>query len=193
VKLPQLWLQALHTLQMNFPEACIAGGALRDLLCNKPVKDVDVFITGAGRTEDEVREFLVAAFGEPVRVVIGEAFADYSDALKDVAFTLEALLPDSTPLQIIALNEPVTLESVVERIDFGICRVGTNGSDDLITEDFAYDLHHRQFTLRCNFNEPRLARSKARHERLQEKFPGWPLVIPEQPTSPLFYIASRPC
>jgi hypothetical protein len=174
---------ALRDVQAYYPEACIAGGALRDLLCNKPVKDIDVFIS-AKNVEGGmygVREMLLALFGAPVNIIIGEALAEYSDALKDVAFTLETFIGD-TPLQIIALHDDVTLESVVERIDFGICRVGTDGRRDLITEDFAYDLEHRQFTLRCNFNEPRLTRSKARHERLQAKFPGWPLVIPEQPT-----------
>ena len=45
LNIPQRWRDALTALQDGgFPEAIIAGGALRDLDNGAPVKDVDIFV-----------------------------------------------------------------------------------------------------------------------------------------------------
>ena len=44
INLPQEWLDVLKEIQQYFPGAVIAGGALRDLLSDKPIKDVDIFV-----------------------------------------------------------------------------------------------------------------------------------------------------
>lgn len=43
--IPQEWKKFLSIIQLKFPSAIIAGGALRDTICDNPVKDVDIFIS----------------------------------------------------------------------------------------------------------------------------------------------------
>lgn len=42
--IPQEWKKFLSIIQTMFPSAIIAGGALRDTICDNEVKDVDIFI-----------------------------------------------------------------------------------------------------------------------------------------------------
>lgn len=186
MKLPIEWLEALRNVQEDFPEAVIAGGALRDLLCEKPVKDVDIFIAmRPGYSAEVVRHLLMNRLGSEVTTVIGQQLVEYSDALADVAavFDVTQVLGDGTPVQVIMVAaETLSLHSVCDRFDFGICRVATNGREDFISPDFVHDLENRVFT--CNsFGSAREKRSLARYERLQEKYQGWTLI---QPHSELF-------
>lgn len=43
--IPQEWKKFLSIVQSKYPSAIIAGGALRDTICDNPVKDVDIFIS----------------------------------------------------------------------------------------------------------------------------------------------------
>jgi len=47
-RLPDSWIKVLDLIQVECPSAIIAGGALRDLVLGKPVKDVDIFINRYG-------------------------------------------------------------------------------------------------------------------------------------------------
>lgn len=61
--IPKRWDEVLQRLHANgFPEAVIAGGALRDLDNGKPIKDVDVWVAGKGGSENE-QAMLAEAFG----------------------------------------------------------------------------------------------------------------------------------
>lgn len=44
MRIPTLWSDVLSKIQTVFPSAVIAGGALRDLDNERPIKDVDIFI-----------------------------------------------------------------------------------------------------------------------------------------------------
>lgn len=176
--IPQDWCDALATIQTHFPEAVIAGGALRDHLTGRPVKDVDVFISSSHMTQNEVACVLAFLFQREVIVIIGEGAADYVACLSEISFTLETTTALGMPLQIIAMTGEITLDRMVERIDFGICRVGFDGKTLFRHTDFFLDAMAHQFTLRTNTDPARYPRSVARYERLQAKFPGWPMVVP---------------
>jgi hypothetical protein len=113
--IPQEWKKFLATVQTFFPDAIIAGGALRDLIAEKPVKDVDIFISdldmNADILNDGLLDKLATALGikvlskgdKPDRdyVMIDEDFK----ALKNEAF-------DGKVAQAITSSEYVDSDSV---------------------------------------------------------------------------------
>lgn len=175
--IPRDWRAALKAVQYLFPEAVLAGGALRDLFANRPAKDLDIFISSRGRDVFDVYEQLIELFGD-ARMVIGENLAEYSQALDEVAYAIETISDEGMPIQVIALKQPeVTVESAVERIDFGLCRISYDGKQLYVTPEFKRDLMLSCFTVCLTLSEARLKRTKERHERLQAKYPGWPLLF----------------
>lgn len=194
MRLPQRWLTVLASLhEGGFGEAVIAGGALRDTLCGKDVKDVDIFIEAKlGRDREPLTQLMLEqALG--VKCPLQEVDDEYAEHFREgelygVFNVTEKFYgsPDYSdigelsdpPIQIIALNMPVTLESVVERFDFGICKVSTDGTVDFIHHDFAHDVDNRVFTLRATNRTPeQIERSKKRFERLSEKYQNYTLVL----------------
>src|SRR5690348_12463644 len=116
IELPQEWREALRRVQLYFPEAVIAGGALRDLFTGRQVKDIDVFVEAINPGDQgawRVERLLAAKFGFGARQIINPSFANYSQAIDGVAFAIEVPMLGMPPLQVIALKEPVTFQSVV--------------------------------------------------------------------------------
>jgi hypothetical protein len=175
MKLPAKWLTTLQRVQSAFPEALIAGGALRDLAHGKPVKDVDIFVRSRGTT---TKALLEAALRRPVQQLV-EELAEYEGQFTDVANVFDVMLDDlddEDRFQIIALNMPITMLSLVERFDFGLCRIATNGKMRLEHDDYVHDVLHRRFTYRLADNSPRrMDRSFERFDRLCTKYPGYGL------------------
>jgi hypothetical protein len=76
--LPDEWKLVLRMMQAKgAEEAVIAGGALRDLFNERPVKDVDIFLKGRG-SERKNRAFLTEVF-KATRLGI-DAQSDYSSS-----------------------------------------------------------------------------------------------------------------
>lgn len=179
MNLPPTWATALARIQMVTPDAVIAGGALRDTLLGRPVKDIDVFASSEFVASRAVALELHRLFDCPAKIVISEAWAEYNAMLDGVACAVE-VSPDNItglPLQVILMDHPVTMQSAVERIDFGLCRVAHNGKELFLHPDFVHDQLHECFTIRRCRNAAQLWRSRGRHVRLQAKYQGWPLVL----------------
>lgn len=72
--LPQEWKDFLKVLQEDlFPDAIIAGGALRDTWHDKPVSDVDIFTSENGILDKEYIESLFKNFGnDGVSIIVKE-------------------------------------------------------------------------------------------------------------------------
>lgn len=100
-----------------------------------------------------------------IRVVSGRDGTVLRDvkAIGDQLFLLD--------VQIIAVEEEVTLEWAANRNDFGICQTSHNGATDYIPQTFWDDAHNQTFTLiRCTD----MVAHSLRFERLEaEKFQGW--------------------
>lgn len=175
---PATWRIVLRSVQDHYPEAVIAGGAIRDLLTGRAPKDIDIFINGALRSAMGVRDVMWDEFITQPKMVINPEFCDYTIALDGVEFAMEIDVPGfPLPVQLIAMTDPVTMISAVERIDFGICRAAYDGSNIFLAKEFTHDLAHEQFTLVTTERSPEaLKRSMERYMRLQAKFPGWPLI-----------------
>lgn len=183
MQLPNRWREVLTAIQARFPEAIIAGGALRDLDHGKGVKDVDIFIADRGVT---TYDMLVEAFGYPGRVVMDARAAEYLGSIDEVLAVFEFPpsgeheVLGSAPFQIVVLpwyylgnGGPEFAERTLARFDFGICRIAHDGVEITISPAYKRDKDNKTLTLlRCE-NERQLDRSLMRLERLERKYPGY--------------------
>lgn len=121
--IPWAWGNALKRLHGLFPEAFIAGGALRDLYFpDVDVKDIDIFVRSHGAsTRDDLERCLgvelrpmidldqpgvseYETWNSEVRAIYNGAFCDEFDSIR----MEDAMLPLCPELQIIALNDART-------------------------------------------------------------------------------------
>jgi hypothetical protein len=64
IVIPKRWQEVLHKIQAGgFPEAVIAGGALRDLHHDMPVKDIDIFVHQCDAGTAITKDLLSKAIG----------------------------------------------------------------------------------------------------------------------------------
>jgi hypothetical protein len=170
-------LVSLHA--HGFPEAIVAGGAIRDVDNGREatVKDIDIVIFDRpGYLLDLKR----AMFGFNHRVAVPDHVANYL-AFENVACVHEftdALDGSDVPVQIVVAKTHRTPQEILERHDFGLCQIGFDGQRILKTTAYIQDQANSVFTLvRCR-DEKDYARSVGRHARLSlTKYSGWPLVF----------------
>lgn len=175
--IPNSWHAVLARIHTIAPEALLAGGALRDLDNNRPVKDLDVFVND--RTDFNI---LTAALSEfyPDRV----SFKDYQhtsvyhendNTVASVSLYEGSLLP---PLNVIGVYGDINPMGRFARFDFGLCQIAFNGQHMIETEAYRHDRANRLLTMiRCE-SLPAFQRSLVRYHRLTGKYVDWPLVIP---------------
>jgi hypothetical protein len=174
MNIPHVWRGVINALRNSgFPEAVIAGGALRDLDNGRPVKDVDIFLKYRIGLKEQLDDY----FGQDGKVIIGEQLASYSNALIDVTASYEYRVGE-TVFNIVALARDVTPEVVRNRIDFGLCRISFDGEKVEKSPEYDTDQANKTMTLhRCESSE-QYNRSMQRFERLSAKYPEHKLVVP---------------
>ncbi|MCX4024767.1 hypothetical protein H0A36_28325 [Endozoicomonas sp. SM1973] len=149
----------------------LAGGAPRDYLLNRRIKDIDLFVytdnylnirdclEGLGST-------LVRSVGSPDGFYEGLAHErgiqaiDYFDGCGE-------------EIQIIYLAYDMPLVELLEGMDFGLCQVGTDGKSWTFTEAFIKDLENQTLTHYRYFEAEK--RMKERYARLSKKYPNMKL------------------
>ena len=188
---PDLWDAVLSHVRSSFPEAVVAGGCVRDYLTNRPAKDIDVFVDGSMPMGEF--EKLTALEGEHFKALRQYDPAYDKDEGSDttcvyVATFLATVAATEIEVQLIFLDLSQmggwSTERAIDRIDFGICRVG---STDRSSRSGVLKLHHgtgfwgdyhlQRFTVLRAESPKQLAASRKRHERLSAKFVGWPFVV----------------
>ena len=161
------------------PSAYVAGGALRDLFNNRPVKDVDVFVSAETDIKNVERRFTT----DFVRFhqTMSSDYFDFADPT--VKWTQEYrphLSSFPVPVNIIALAPShAPLMENIHRFDFGFCRIAYDGETITHTPEYSHDINNKVLTLRRCENEAQMDRSMARYARFFLKYP-WPLVVPEE-------------
>lgn len=171
-EIPFEYRTILQQLQEQFPEAVLAGGALRDWYFNRPVKDLDIFIQdrGAG-TKGLIEE----AYGVTFKTTIPEHIATYK-SLRDLVRSFEGVV-SGYRVNVVSLKEGFTgLEQVVDRIDIGICQIGYDGTTPYATVDFWNDALDQVLRVVHYRDESDLSRSHKRQLRLAEKYPDFRIV-----------------
>ena len=197
--IPVAWKNFLSKIQTLYPEAIIAGGALRDVIIDKPIKDVDLFIRDTGNSVDVNK--IAELFGIKVdkdgrgdhikltndfKVMKDKAYKDSSKKYGIIGkkYALETHINQLFDVQyngvlyqlIFVEVEPVKM--VYSDFDFGICKVWFDGEDLVVSEEFEYDLEHKQLTLSGSFSEGQLLHTLYVHRpNLVKKFPNWKVVI----------------
>lgn len=193
MQLPNDWVLALRALHLGgFPEAVIAGGALRDLDNGREVKDIDIFVQYRGR---ETVGLLQTAFGYQfdVSTMLPAEITEYTENLADVSAIYNVksdwVKPigdglwergeDLPPIQVIALKEFQGLTHTLARIDLGLCQIGTADGEKIVRlPSYCVDKAARTMTVtRCE-SVGQLERTLKRFNRLSEKYSGFELVIP---------------
>lgn len=153
-------------------DVVVGGGAPRDIINDKPVKDIDVFLH---YTDHNVAAVNGAFEGWSVTQ---DCSMEYMT--DDVVRVLEySLWPTWTPVNFIFMRDTVSLNSALDRFDFGICQVGCLSDGKMYsTRAFQQDLHERTFTM-MRHESVEKDRSLRRWERLSSKYQGWTLVCPD--------------
>ena len=161
------WLIDLKRLQAVFPQAVIAGGALRDRLLVVPYKDVDFFVY-AGPDISDLQGALQRAW--PDRVVVDQIELRYDNDDREI---VDIYL--SEEYNIIFMSKPFTLQSLVHDFDIGLTMLGTDGEELYVDPRFWTDLRQKTFTVH---RLSTLERSVARATRWKERYPDFELVVP---------------
>ncbi len=165
-------LSSLHAY--GFPEALVAGGAIRDYDHDRPelVKDIDVVIFDRRGYLHGLKRALK---GFQHRVAVDENVANYLE-FENVACVHEFWEDvGSIPVQIVVARTRRTPMEILERHDFGLCQIGFDGQSILTTSAYQADKVAKRFTLvRCR-DAKDFWRSVGRYRRLERKYPGYPM------------------
>jgi hypothetical protein len=174
MQIPAAYAATLAAVRGVFPGALIAGGALRDLDNGRPVKDIDVTIPSWGGDFASFRK--AAAPLIPAGTITKHCNASYGWQDECLGY-IDIPSVDGLPVQLIALTTGP--ESLLHRLDFGICRIGYDGVEVIKTDEYLADQATQSFTLLRADDSAQRDRSIRRFERLSEKYPGWKLVDPD--------------
>jgi hypothetical protein len=168
-------LEALHQALPCKPH--IAGGAVRDTILERPIRDVDIFLHAAAA--DTAAKLLRSDFGY---VKVGEwvRYEMFSDPM--VARVAKFEKADETiPVCLIGLKEDLDPEENVSRFDFGACMAFWTGEKVKTTDAFKRDIEQQNFTLCRADNYAQFAYSMVRYKKLtEERYAGWSLLVPDQ-------------
>ena len=166
----------IKTVRAIAPQAHVAGGAVRDTLLDKPIRDIDVFVDDVA--VDEVATMLRSNFGY---VKTGEwvEYLGFSDpAMTRVAKFEKA--EETIPLCIIGLKSRyASPEANISRFDFGVCMAAFDGESTLRAAEFDDDVNDKAFTLLRADNFQQFAYSMSRYKKItSDRYQGWTLSVP---------------
>lgn len=175
MNIPDEWNNILSMLHNNgFPEAIIAGGALRDLDNHRKIKDLDIFIVDRGCNTKQILDKVFNIATESFQASSDDPDSDTLDPLAKI-YEYSGNLH---PMQFIVMpNGPHTarrfLDQQLERFDIGLCRIGYDGKN--VVRHDAYLLDQLNMTLTI-LHANTLKQSRARLERIGLKYPDFKLV-----------------
>jgi hypothetical protein len=166
----------LEGVQAIEPLAHIAGGAVRDTILGRPIKDIDVFLNY--QHTDTVAQMLHSKFGYVKETREWTKYQNLSDPVVVDAINLEKA-DETIPLNLIGLDEPKTMQMNVERFDFGICMAAWNGEKVYTAPQFETDVKNKTFTLSRADNQEQFAYSMSRFKKLTtDRYRGYILSVP---------------
>jgi hypothetical protein len=178
--IPLWWRELLIAVQAVCPTAVIAGGCLRDRDNGREVKDIDIFIRAHAM---QVVDGHIAAFrkaGFEIDFAPSEKTAYPEDQNLEVV-ALADVRDHPLPVQLIFVNWDTA--NIIERFDYGICRLSFDGVTITRPPEYDEDREARVFRLRRDRPTAVSMRGSIhRYARLSsEKYQGWtwwPFVQP---------------
>lgn len=180
MEIPRDWIDALMALRHGgFPEAIIAGGALRDLDNGREVKDVDFFVmpdpAPGLHPIDATVAALDKAFGLEGYVLPIEVQV-YANCTPDLLAVVNYERDDGIPFQVIVMPpaDPDTfIRDQLARFDIGLCRIAYDGTQTVRTRDYLFDQASKSLTIVNAPNAAHLEASRKRVRRLLSKYHGY--------------------
>lgn len=169
--IPSEWRDVLREVQEVFPSAVIAGGALRDSMWDKPVKDVDILVPV---TFDYIGS-LDAAYEAVWNMFSGQDIVLDSQSQYGVKCKEDE---DRDLYAIFKLTRGYKYDIIlctpdaarIETFDINICQISYDARKLLFTGDYAHGFLTRQIKV---VNVNRTDRNAARVQRLLEKYPNF--------------------
>lgn len=178
---PADWQALIRAIRAVCPSAVLAGGALRDLLLDRPIKDLDVFIEAGSMQRAEEAMADLQARGFAITFEPGELTAYPEDQNLEVVAVADLTPPKACmayaglqplPVQLIFTNWPSA--NIMDRFDYGICQVVYDGEEITFGPHFNSDRVGEVFRLRRDRPTPISMRGSVhRYARLLAKYPGW--------------------
>lgn len=179
-KVPWSWVEFVKKLHTCGIPCAIAGGAVRDLLNNRPHRDVDIWTYDVA---DEVVTELATACAWELVADMG-TYGNCGSGLGRVW----KITQDGEEFNVITTSFK-NIVQVMERFDFGFSRAAITLTGDpespchiSVTDEYLEDLERQVFRVRYNNGE---GRALKRYLRLSEKYPGWDFEDLPPPESPL--------
>jgi hypothetical protein len=156
--------------------AHIGGGAVRDTLLERPIRDIDLFLEADAT--DGAACVLRSRFGY-VKVGEWKSYEMFSDpAVIRVAKFEKA--DEAIPICLIGLKHPRMMQANLERFDFGICMAAWNGDEVYTAPEYKIDIEQKTFTLCRADNKLQFAYSMSRFDKMTaDRYAGWKLVVPK--------------
>lgn len=183
--IPRRWREVLLRLkQGGFTEAIIAGGALRDLLHGREIKDIDIWVISRG---SDTKLALDMALGIST-TELGEAESEYENTTKGIEDIYEFSDGGAWKFQIMAMKaehaDTFTYDTV-SRFDIGLCRVWSDDGTSIQADHFyRADSVAKELTIVYAPTADALTRSLDRVERLMKKYadfkPGHHVTPPQE-------------
>lgn len=178
--IPQEWCDILRAVQVYCPSAVLAGGCLRDRDNGRPVKDLDIFINAYGMTDTDLPIYRLQESGFEITCELNDKTAYPEDQNLEVVLVATLHHP-SLDVQLIFTNWDTA--RIVERFDYGICRIAFDGEKITRPPEYDEDREARVFRLRRDRPTPVSMRGSIhRYARLSQKYEGWtwwPYETPE--------------
>ncbi len=198
--IPEHWHEMLRRMQEDgFPEAIIAGGALRDLDHNVSAKDVDIFVRKPDNVEGSIKAMVEKAVELPVAKVVidfedGTGVGDDTETydLHEMGcYAIYQFQFGGTIFEIIVIAgaDKHFAKWVIDDFDIGLCcayytghaSIDVNEADVVIegpvfTEAYERDRVMKTLTILKAPTDKALARTRKRSERLLVKYPGYKVV-----------------
>ena len=167
----------LNTIRDLCPTAHIGGGAVRDSLLERPIRDIDLFLDDA--VTDSAAKVLRSQFGF---VKVGEwtSYEQFSDpAVARLAKFEKA--DESIPVCLVGLTTARGMQDNLRRFDFGTCMAAWDGDEVYVAPEYTIDTNKKTFTLCRADNQAQFNYSLSRYRKLTaDRYAGWGLVVPDE-------------
>jgi hypothetical protein len=170
----------LEALQRAVPSSVhIAGGAVRDTILNRPIRDVDIFLSN---TDADPAAALLRAKFNYVKVGEWKQYHGFSDPMLVRVAKFEKA-DETIPICLIGLAENLSPYDNISRFDFGPCMAAWQGDTTVMITNgnFKRDVESQTFTLYRADNLAQYSYSIVRYEKLTaDRYSGWGLSVPSQ-------------
>ena len=164
--------------------AIVGGGALRDAITGKPVKDIDIFAFSCVRLLEKltvncapiIYDFIEDGFTKIPQITEGSA--EYVNMRGGGVVAVDIYeKAGHLPINVVWLDHVPHASEQAHGFDFGICQVTLTSDNALFTTPaFLRDLENHTFTITTSFDD----RAQRRWDRLNEKYYDWKLAYPFQ-------------